>query len=105
MFTCERSQIVALGLFLVRIRWFSEQNLDAITTEAIRAMTGAVTLVSTFSVEKAALKIGDSITGYAFTIVYFPQPESGSIPFLQFNSNSNSGNINSNSIPTPVQNP
>ena len=29
--------------------------------------------------------------------------ESGSIPFLQFNSNS--GNINSNSIPTPVQNP
>ena len=24
-------------------------------------------------------------------------PESGSIPFLQFNSNSNSGNINSNS--------
>ena len=31
--------------------------------------------------------------------------ESGSIPFLQFNSNSNSGNINSNSIPTPVQNP
>ena len=31
------------------------------------------------------------------------RPESGSIPSLQFNSNS--GNINSNSIPTPVQNP
>ena len=29
--------------------------------------------------------------------------ESGSIPSLQFNSNS--GNINSNSIPNPVQNP
>ena len=27
---------VQLALFLARIRWFSEQNLDAITTEAIR---------------------------------------------------------------------
>ena len=31
------------------------------------------------------------------------QPEPGSIPFLQFNSNSD--NSNSNSIPNPVQNP
>ena len=29
------------------------------------------------------------------------EPEPGSIPFLQFNSN----NTNSNSIPNPVQNP
>ena len=33
--------------------------------------------------------------------VYIPEP--GSIPFLQFNSNSD--NSNSNSIPNPVQNP
>ena len=38
MSTSERSGIVVLGLFLL----FSEQNLDAITTEAIRVRTGAV---------------------------------------------------------------
>ena len=39
-----------------------------------------------------------------FSVVQLLSPsEPGSIPFLQFNSNS--GNINSNSIPTPVQNP
>ena len=39
----------------------------------------------------------------AFIEKHDTDSESGSIPFLQFNSNS--GNINSNSIPTPVQNP
>ena len=43
-----------LGLFLARIRRFNEQNLDAITTEAIRVRTGAV--VSIFSIETATLK-------------------------------------------------
>ena len=41
MFTCEQSGIVAVGVFLVLIRWFSEQNFDAITTESIRVRTGA----------------------------------------------------------------
>ena len=42
MFTREWSEIVVLGLFLVLILWFSEHNLDAITTEAIRVRTGVV---------------------------------------------------------------
>ena len=42
MFTCEQSQIVVLGLFFARLLWFSEQNLDAISTEAIRVRVGAV---------------------------------------------------------------
>ena len=51
------SQCIVLGLFLARIRWFSERNLDAITTEAIRVRTAAVDYArSIFSIEMAALK-------------------------------------------------
>ena len=51
MFACDLSRFVVLGLFLTRIRWFIEQNLYAITTEAIWVRTGASdTLVSLFSV-------------------------------------------------------
>ena len=34
--------VIVLGLFLARIRWFSEQKLDAITTEALQVRTGVV---------------------------------------------------------------
>ena len=34
--------IVRVGSFLARLSWFSEQNVDAIKTEAIRVRTGAV---------------------------------------------------------------
>ena len=42
LLTCVVSRFIVLGLFLARIRWFSEQNLDAITPEPIRVRTGAV---------------------------------------------------------------
>ena len=50
--------IYHVGSFLGSIRWLGEQNLDAITTGAIRVRTRAVgyTLVSIFSVETYALK-------------------------------------------------
>ena len=35
LLTCVVSRFIMMGLFLARIRWFSEQNLDAISTEAM----------------------------------------------------------------------
>ena len=55
------TRFIVLGVFCARIRWSSEQNLDAITSEAIRARTGAVGYVSfNIFVETAALKTTDS---------------------------------------------
>ena len=36
------SRFIVFGLFLARTRWFSGQNLDAITAEEIRVRTGVV---------------------------------------------------------------
>ena len=36
------SRFIVLDLFLAQIRWFSEQNVDAITKEEMRVRTGAI---------------------------------------------------------------
>ena len=50
---------MVLDLILARIRRFSEQNFNAITTEAIREWS--VSLVSIFSVETANLNATYSV--------------------------------------------